>query len=130
MSKPVDRPHHLENIFARIQTGVFMTIVVGLLVLTLASTLGHEAIRTILLGTLTIVFVLGGGLLGMVSMHHLGQTHLPETQDDQESLESSEQEPVLPRSRRARGFLGLFALEPITNSDEPPPPQPDFRRST
>jgi len=129
MSKPIDRPHHLENVFARIQTGVFMTIVIGLLILTLASTLGHEAIRTILLGTLTIVFVLGGGLLGLVSMHHLSQTHLPETQDELEAAESVEQKPVLPQSRRARGFLGLFALGLDANSDEPPPPQPDFRRS-
>lgn len=108
MSKTVTQPDNLTIIFARIKAGAFMTTVGGMLMLTLASTFGHEATRTILLSLLTIVFVIGGGLLGLVSMHHISHTHLPEIEEVQADQQSLEPHPVLPPNKRARGFLGLF----------------------
>ncbi|WP_437229324.1 hypothetical protein SH661x_001381 [Planctomicrobium sp. SH661] len=104
-----------------------MATVGGLLLLTLASTLGDEAVRTVILGGLTIVFVLSGGMLGLVTMHHVSHTHLPESADEELTTRSlgSAGTPIPPR-QRARGFLGMFALSQDASSGEEPT---DFRRT-
>ena len=108
MSRTVPPQDNLDEIFSRIQTAAFIVVVGGLLMLTLASTLGEEITRTLVLGTLAIVFILAGSLFGLMAMSHLSQTHLPEDPEEPDAI--TDHQPVFSRvARRPRGFLGLFA---------------------
>lgn len=133
MTKPAPAHDELQIVISRIKAGLFMTTVGGLLVLTLASTLGEDAMRTIVLSILTIVFVIGGGLMGLVMMHHVGQTHLPEDAEEGETATpyaGSEVEAL--KSRRARGFLGLFSQqyrEDLAGISTQPNTSDDLRRT-
>jgi len=129
MSKIAPPQDNLREVFARIQTAAFITVVGGMLLLTLASTFGNEAIRTILLSVLTIVFIFAGGIFGLVTMQHIGQTHLPE-EADEEDLAGDSGHSATMAARRARGFLGMFALqEPDPTSGGESTSSPDMRRT-
>lgn len=110
MTKTAPAQDELQLVISRIKAGLFMTVVGGLVFLTLASTLGEDAMRTITLSVLTIVFVIGGGLLGLVMLHHVGQTHLPEDAEEG-GIDNpyAVTEGDAAQNRRPRGFLGLFA---------------------
>lgn len=133
MTKSAPAQDELQLVISRIKAGLFMTVVGGLVFLTLASTLGEDAMRTIALSILTITFVIGGGLLGLVMLHHVGQTHLPE--DAEEITTDSPYAGIASEAgqqRRARGFLGLFAHQHElrhTRAERPSSPSDDLRRT-
>jgi|GEM_PF-2702741 len=84
----------------------------GALAITIASNLGENSLRTLLLGTLAVSFLLGGALMGLLITAHVAQTHLPdqassETQLSPQALEELRIEQEL---RKSKGFLGLFAV--------------------
>lgn len=107
----------LNEIISRIQTSAFIVVVGGLLLLSLASTFGDEISRTFVLGTLAIVFILAGGLFGLMSMYHISHTHLPEEPDEEEIAEAVQPAVPLRRMRQSRGFLGLFATGNLESPD-------------
>jgi len=120
MSNHVPPQNNLNEVFSRIQTLAFIVVVGGLLLLTLTSTLGEELTRTFVMSTLAILFILAGGLFGLVAMHHVSHTHLPEEADDVEAPSEQQPAPPLRRSRQPLGFLGMFTLGASESPDEPP----------
>ncbi|SFJ54717.1 hypothetical protein [Planctomicrobium piriforme] len=108
------------QVVSRIRFAAFVTAAVGLLSLTLASAFGEVAIRTLLLATLAGTFVLGGGLLGLLAMHHVTQTHLPDAGPSEQELlsMSAEERRAELELRKAKGFLALFALSKDASGSE------------
>ncbi|HWL06830.1 MAG TPA: hypothetical protein VNQ76_00290 [Planctomicrobium sp.] len=90
----------------------------GALALTVANAIGESALRSLLLGMLAVMFLLGGGLMGLLATQHFTQTHLPEeslneTARKRELLEELRVEQEL---RKSKGFLGLFTISSDSRS--------------
>ncbi|WP_437188346.1 hypothetical protein SH668x_001790 [Planctomicrobium sp. SH668] len=110
-SRTTNSKAELDVILSRIKAGAFMTVVCGLLFLTVSSTLENDATRTILLSTLTALFVCSGGLLGLVSMHHVCHTHLPDLPEDVDANSELNNPDLIVRTRqRGVGLMGLLAF--------------------
>jgi hypothetical protein len=91
---------------SRVLFWLFVAASCGLIATTIASTLGPEAIRTLMLTVLIATFVAGGGILGMIAMQHLARTHLPDEKNDLDAPLALFSDPE--KSLRGKGFLGMF----------------------
>jgi hypothetical protein len=112
--------------------GFFVAGALSLLAITSASAAGEEAVRILMISALISVFVIGGGLLGLLVSYHAAQTHLPdEARSDlsKHGLQSEEEEAPLTQER-ARGFLGMFSLSQDAGElDDAGKPRGEFRRT-
>jgi hypothetical protein len=94
----------------------FVVISCGLVATTIASNLGADAIRTLMLTVLIATFVAAGGLLGMLVMQHLGRTHLPDESEEADQSVSlfADSDRIL----RGKGFRGLFSASEEASTTE------------
>jgi len=90
------------------QMTVFTTAALGFLAVTLATALGPDAVVLLLKGSLLTLFVLGGGLMGLIIANHIGQTHIPVTQEDHLDMQRRPEQPATQTESAERGFLALF----------------------
>jgi len=121
MSKSESATEELNLVLSRIKVGMFLTIVAGLLVLSISGSVDQIAFRSLMLTTLAVVFIIGGGLFGLVSMHHISHTHLPEevVDDDVSDTPPAHTDPVAALPRKSGGFLGMFASSLENSPDDP-----------
>ncbi|WP_437202395.1 hypothetical protein [Planctomicrobium sp. SH664] len=104
------------------QMSVFTAGALTILAVTLAAALGPEAATLLIKSALMLVFLAGGGVIGLIVTHHICETHLPVTSEQAESpetpiraLTASSQSDPTPQ----RGFLALFGTSPQTSETQP-----------
>lgn len=91
-------------------TAVFACGSLSFLAVTLAGALGPDATLLLMRGAVLGIFVLGGGLCGLMIAHHVGQTHLPDRVEEQPTTLRTVPPAAHPRGSN-RGFLSLFGGE-------------------
>ncbi|WP_437192089.1 hypothetical protein [Planctomicrobium sp. SH527] len=105
------------EVIARIRFAACVTLAIGALTVTSVSYLfGDQTLRNLFLGVLMCMFLVGGGLIGLLMTHHVTQTHLPEGSLDEQSVRqmTAEERRAELELRRSKGFLGLFTLSSET----------------
>lgn len=104
-------------VIARIRFAACVTLAIGALTVTSVSYLfGDQTLRSLFLGVLMCLFLVGGGLLGLLTTHHVTQTHLPEGSLDEQTVPhmTAAERRAEQELRRSKGFLGLFTLSSET----------------
>ena len=110
------QPFDSELNLSRAGTVIVTALVCGFIAITVASSIGPHAVQLLILSTLIVLFVAGGGLLGLLITHHVAETHLPDEAPQQ--ARSKQQAPETEFSEEeTRGVLALFKQ---TGSPETP----------
>lgn len=106
------------RIVSRIRFIACVFLATGALAIAVSNAIGETALRGLLLGMLAVMFLLGGGLMGLLATQHFTQTHLPEesASENERKRELLEELRVEQELRRSKGFLGLFAVSSDSRS--------------
>lgn len=134
MPEPQDSPLNDSTIIvSRIRFIGIVFLAVGALAVTIANAMGGNALHSLLLGALTVAFLLGGALIGLLATQHLTQTHLPDASPGEIERTRQEMEQLRAEQelRRSKGFLGLFATSADyrTISEDQQTSRKQFRRT-
>lgn len=107
--------------FSRMWFGVFVVAAIGCIAVTAAAAIGEQAVRGLVLSTLTGIFIVAGGMFGLLMTFHIARTHLPDA-DAKNLLERSLQPDegnAEKQNDRERGFLGMFSLTQDASGESP-----------
>lgn len=120
--------------FSRMWFGVFVVAAIGCIAVTVAAAIGEQAVRGLVLSTLIGIFIVAGGMFGLLMTFHIARTHLPDADGKDHLLERSLQpdnHSAEKPSDRDRGFLGMFSLtqDASSGSQDQKAPASKFRRT-
>jgi hypothetical protein len=120
-------------IIARVWFGCVVTLVFGVLAISVANAMGENVLRNFMLTSLAICFLIGGAVMGLLVTQHVTNIHLPDgmREEDDRSQLSLEERRAEQELRRANGFLGLFTISRENSSENAAHqgPRPRYRNS-